>query len=139
MAGRAMKIVTRFVIAFFLLVSVGQRASGQTGRPSDKALRDMGVIHRVAPRYPYAARLNRITGSGVFAMQIDGRGRVVRVRVVQSTGNRHLDLAGINALSQWRFKPGSAREVKCPVTWESDEPETGPASSWVFPRGGRNK
>jgi len=44
-------------------------------------------------------------------------GKVTSCRMAQSTGSDILDRAAINAFSQWRFKPGTVKEVRIPITF----------------------
>ena len=69
----------------------------------------MGVIFAPPPPYPHEARRRRITGSGVYALEIDDRGNVVAVHIAKSTGSRHLDGAAISHVYAVAFKPGHLR------------------------------
>jgi len=40
---------------------------------------------------------------------------VTGTRMLQSTGNKLLDGAALEAYSKWRFKPGSVPQVKMPI------------------------
>jgi hypothetical protein len=39
--------------------------------------------------------------------------------MLQSTGNKQLDGAALEAYSQWRFQPGSGSQVKIPIEFAS--------------------
>jgi TonB family protein len=66
-----------------------------------------------APDYPFAARANHITGSGVFVLRIQIKtGAVKQVIVARSTGSALLDNAATQALIKWRFKPGAVPYVE---------------------------
>jgi TonB family protein len=70
------------------------------------------------PEYPYEARRQRITGSGIVAMTVDpATGRVTEASMWQSTGNAFLDNAAITGFRRWRFKPGTAFRIKSPITY----------------------
>ena len=70
------------------------------------------------PDYPYEARRNRITGSGVMLMNVDRpSGRVTNVEVTQSTGSPILDHAATSAFKRWRFQPGAVSRVRVPITF----------------------
>lgn len=70
------------------------------------------------PEYPYEARRQRVTGSGVAVLTIDlATGYVVEVRVVRSTGHAVLDGATISGLRRWRFRPGTVSSVQTPITY----------------------
>ncbi|PYX11743.1 MAG: hypothetical protein DMG84_23280 [Acidobacteria bacterium] len=69
------------------------------------------------PVYPESARQRRITGSGIFKLDVSVKtGQLKRVKIVRSTGNRALDAAAVWALLHWRFKPG-VRCVYVPVSF----------------------
>ncbi len=70
------------------------------------------------PEYPYEARRQKITGSGVAIMRVDPvNGSVTDVTMSMSTGSAFLDNAAIAGFRRWRFKPGSGATVTCPVTF----------------------
>jgi TonB family protein len=76
------------------------------------------AIMHPTPNYPYAERSSRHEGSGVFRLIIDPKtGTVARVLVEKSTGSKSLDDCAIRAYLQWRWKPGTWKEVIFPVTW----------------------
>ena len=89
---------------------------GRTATPfgSVKAL----VIYAPRPVYPYEARSQRIRGSGIALLTVDPAvGNVTSFRMTQSCGNVILDIATLDALRRWRFKPGSALNVEVPITY----------------------
>jgi TonB family protein len=76
------------------------------------------ALNAPRPEYPYEARRQKITGSGVAVMNVDpGSGNVTDVIMSTSTGSAFLDNAAIAGLRRWRFKPGSVSTVTCPVTF----------------------
>ena len=84
------------------------------------ALRSVKAMVTYAPRpvYPYEARRQRVTGSGVALLTIDQTsGTVTSVLMTQSCGNAILDNSTLDALRRWRFKPGSASKVQVPITY----------------------
>jgi TonB family protein len=77
------------------------------------------VVHKVPPEYPYEARRRGITGHGILFGLIDFKtGIVTSVTMEKSTGSPLLDQAALNAFSQWRFKPGTVRRFRTPITYE---------------------
>ncbi len=56
------------------------------------------------PRYTVAARIAGITGDVLLEAILDCTGRVTRLRILKRLSHG-LDLAGVDALSQWRFEP----------------------------------
>ena len=70
------------------------------------------------PEYPYEARRERLTGSGVATLTIDrASGTVINVTMARSTGSAVLDNATISGLRRWRFKPGTISPVQTPITY----------------------
>ena len=70
------------------------------------------------PEYPYEARRQRATGSGVALLTVDPvTGSVTAVRILRSTGHAVLDSATISGLRRWRFRPGTVSVVQTPITY----------------------
>jgi len=69
------------------------------------------------PVYPYEARRQKITGSGIAMMTVDPAGEVFDVVMQESTGSIVLDNAAIAAFRRWRFKPGTGPRVRSPITF----------------------
>lgn len=70
------------------------------------------------PDYPYEARRRHETGSGIATLTIDPvSGVVVDAEMEQSIGSAILDGSTLSALRRWRFKPGTARRVRVPITF----------------------
>jgi len=84
------------------------------------SLRSVKATVAYAPRpiYPYEARRQRVTGSGIALLTIDQTsGTVTDVRMAQSCGNVILDNSTLDALRRWRFKPGGVTQVEVPITY----------------------
>ena len=65
------------------------------------------------PRYPDAARQQHIAGSGLYKLRVVIKtGRVKRIIVLRSTGNKDLDNSAVQTLSQWRFRPGALPSIR---------------------------
>jgi TonB family protein len=77
------------------------------------------AISAPRPEYPYEARRNKITGSGVVLITIDPKsGDVTSAEMAQSTGSPILDNAATSAFRRWRFKPGHyQRFLRLPITY----------------------
>ena len=90
-------------------------------RPAASAsLSSIKVSALMAPRpeYPYEARRQRLTGSGVALLSINSdTGSVVEVSMLRSTGSTVLDQATISGFRRWRFKPGTVSRVQSPITY----------------------
>ena len=67
--------------------------------------------------YPQEAQKAKITGSGVYELQIDKAGKISAVAIVKSSGSAVLDKAATTAFKKWRFKPGVFQSVRIPVSW----------------------
>jgi TonB family protein len=57
--------------------------------------------------------------SGVAVLDLDGTGRVTRVRMRKSTGDTRLDRIAVRRFSQWRLKPGTRSPLTVPITFAS--------------------
>jgi periplasmic protein TonB len=89
-------------------------------RGTTATLRSMKAMVAYAPRpvYPYDARRQRLTGSGVALLTVDQTsGIVTDVIMTQSCGNAILDNSTLDALRRWHFKPGSVTKVQVPITY----------------------
>lgn len=76
------------------------------------------VTYAPRPVYPYEARRQRMTGSGIALLTVDSvGGTVVDARMVQSCGSVILDNATLDAFQRWHFRPGSVERVQVPVTY----------------------
>jgi TonB family protein len=76
------------------------------------------VMYAPRPVYPYEARRQRVTGSGIALLTVDPTdGDVTAVQIAQSCGNAILDNATLEAFRRWRFKPGTAPTVQVPITY----------------------
>jgi len=64
------------------------------------------VLSRVEPKYPDEARGQQCQGATVIEAVVWRDGIVHVMRVVRGTGCASLDEAAMQALRQWRFKPG---------------------------------
>ena len=76
------------------------------------------VAYAPRPVYPYQARRQRVTGSGIALFTVDQTsGTVTDVRMAQSCGNVILDNSTLDAFRRWRFKPGGVTQVEVPITY----------------------
>jgi protein TonB len=77
------------------------------------------MISAPRPEYPYEARSRHLTGSGVIVVSVDpASGFVINTRIERSIGSPILDSSAVTAFKRWRFKPGSAPQVRIPVTFD---------------------
>jgi TonB family protein len=74
------------------------------------------AIYTPQPVYRPEWAKQGLKGKGVVLVTIDQQtGKVIGTRMVQSTGNKQLDGAALEAYSQWRFQPGTGSQVKIPI------------------------
>ena len=109
------KLIRRFavvpVIGFLSLSSLNAQTGGPAaGQALPKA------IYTPRPVYRPEWAKQGLTGKGVVLVTIDQQtGKVAGARMLQSTGNKLLDGAALEAYSQWRFEPGTGSQVKIPI------------------------
>jgi TonB family protein len=102
------------VVTVLLCCVLTSRAFSQT---SEHLAKGAAALSAPPPQYPLEARRSRWQGSGVYSISIRANGTVRSVEVRKSTGHPVLDQAATVALQQWRFRPGSVKEVRVPLTF----------------------
>ncbi|MFM7304733.1 MAG: energy transducer TonB, partial [Alphaproteobacteria bacterium] len=65
------------------------------------------------PAYPEASRRRGQEGTVMLELSVDANGRVIGVRVTESSGFSALDAAAVETLRDWRFRP--AQRAGMPV------------------------
>lgn len=56
--------------------------------------------------------------SGVVLVDVDpSTDKVTSAKILQSTGNADYDDSALKKFRQWRFKAGTARHIKIPITF----------------------
>ena len=124
--GKAVLVIALEFFVFSAVASTldAQQGSGITARGKivifghDRIGPIADAIKHPRPQYPYAERASNHQGTGVFRMIIDPKtGLVTREIVEKSTGFKGLDDAAVGAYSQWRWKPGTWKEISIPTTW----------------------
>jgi TonB family protein len=94
------------------------RNSGATNGSVGLSSAKVSAVSAPRPEYPYEARRQKITGSGIVVMTVDrASGSVTSVAMEASTGSPLLDNAAVTGFRRWRFKPGTVSRVKSPVTY----------------------
>ena len=100
-----------------------QRTPASLGPTGQTRLAPLGnakafVLSAPRPDYPYEARSRHITGSGIVVITVDpNSGFAMDAVMAQSIGNAILDNSTVSALRRWRFKPGTPRQVRIPITF----------------------
>jgi len=80
------------------------------------------------PQYPKEAANAGITGTVVMQVDVAVDGSVQNVQVERSANDERLDLAAIEAVRKWRFKPkleggkAAAYQVRVPIEFSMDPP-----------------
>lgn len=94
----------------------GNVSSGSTGG----GIAPPGVLSRVEPVYPQAARQTGIDGTVIVKVQVLENGNPGNVVLQRTSGHDSLDQAAIEAVRQWRFVPArnqdTGRTVACVTT-----------------------
>ena len=73
------------------------------------------LLDAPTPRYTLSALLSNAAGRGRYELIVGPNGHVTSVKTIQSTGMGRLDQAAINALRNWRFRPGTVKSVLIPM------------------------
>jgi protein TonB len=80
--------------------------------PKPAVRRGIVPISRVSPEYPREAiRRDIASGRVVARLDIDEKGNVTDVRIVEANPPRIFDREVVRALSQWKFQPDGERYV----------------------------
>jgi TonB family protein len=107
------------LILVAMLVSVSS-LHAQSGTPAVAQQPPPKAIYTPKPVYRPEWAKQGLTGKGVVLLTIDQQtGKVTGARMLQSTGNKQLDGAALEAYSQWRFQPGTGSQVKIPIEFAS--------------------
>jgi TonB family protein len=103
-------------------------ADGHKSKVTEGELKQYTVSSK-RPDYPMEARRARLSGAGIFVLNVDKRtGAVTSVDTETSTGSKVLDSYATSAFSAWRFKPGTFLKVRMPSVFNVRRP----ANPWVF-------
>jgi TonB family protein len=127
----ALVIVVTVVCVSSLHAQSGTSAAAQQAPPK--------AIHTPKPVYRAEWAKQGLTGKGVVLVTIDQEtGKVTGARMLQSTGNKLLDGAALEAYSQWRFQPGTGSQVKIPIEFAarpkpSTAKQTKPPPAILYP------
>jgi TonB family protein len=106
-------MIHRLFLAYIITFSFVSFVEAQPASPSVSLPE---AIYKPQPVYRPEWAKQGLSGKGVALVTIDPKtGAVAGVRMLQSTGNKLLDGAALEAYSKWRFKPGSVSQVKMPI------------------------
>ena len=87
---------------------IGPGASGTGGDGVDRGIIDAThpiLIFKKDPEYSEEARKAKYQGTVVFSVEVNDSGQVTNIKVVRSLG-LGLDEKAIEAVKQWKFRPG---------------------------------
>jgi TonB family protein len=116
--------ILRFICVIAFAGSSALAADGTTAVWSDghaSALSDEELMRYAVASpsagYPEVAQKAKMTGSGLYELQINKAGATTGVTTVKSSRSAVLDQAARSAFLKWRFKPGVFSRVRVPVSW----------------------
>jgi TonB family protein len=72
------------------------------------------ILSKVEPQYSEEARKNKLQGTISMSMVVDATGAPTQIAILYPLG-MGLDQEAINAVSQWRFSPGTRNGAPVPV------------------------
>jgi TonB family protein len=105
----------------------------QNGTPTVAQQPPPKAIYTPKPVYRPEWAKQGLSGKGVVLVTIDQQtGNVTGARMIQSTGNKLLDGAALEAYSQWRFQPGTGSQVKIPIEF-ANRPRSATAKQTKLP------
>lgn len=99
---------------------IGPGGSGLPGTSSTAIGRSIAppvLIFQVDPEFSEEARKAKYQGTVLLAIDVDASGHPANIRILQGLG-MGLDEKAIQAVSQWRFRPGlqNGKPVATPAT-----------------------
>jgi TonB family protein len=108
---------SRIAIGIFFLLSAAPYLGAASAASDDQDLRD-ATLYAPKPDYPFYARSNHVTGSGIAIITIDkSTGKVIDATMAISTESKELDAAALEAFRRWKFKPNTVTKAKIPITF----------------------
>lgn len=77
-------------------------------------------LERVAiPEYPYEARREHRSGSGLFLLKFRyDTGALREIHCIHTTGDANLDRVAIRAFASWKAKPRQLSGIIVPITFK---------------------
>jgi TonB family protein len=77
------------------------------------------LIKYHAPEYPTFDLEHHHEGDGLFRITVDSKtGSVPHVTTIKSTGFASLDSSAVRAIREWRWRPGTWKEVDMPIRFQ---------------------
>src|SRR6266513_1412540 len=126
------KLIRESALVSVLALVCVSSVHAQIGTPA-VAQQPPNAIYTPKPVYRPEWAKQGLTGKGVVLVTIDQQtGKVTGARMLQSTGNKQLDGAALEAYSQWRFQPGTGSQVKIPIEF-ANRPRSATAKQTKLP------
>jgi TonB family protein len=132
-------LIRKFAVVFVVGLVFVSSLHAQDGAPLASQQSPPKAIYTPQPVYRPEWAKQGLTGKGVVLVTIDQQtGKVAGARMFQSTGNKQLDGAALEAYSQWRFQPATGSQVKIPIEFANrPKPATAkqakPTSALLYP------
>jgi len=114
-------LIRKLCLTCVFAIAIAATLYGETERSIGYPDLRKEFLSMPTPVYDLRLRRSHITGSGVFTLSVDEKGKVTDVTVRKSTGHRELDAQAIYGLRQWRAKPGARRQIDVPLTFSLSE------------------
>jgi TonB family protein len=110
--------IAAVVILALFVHTAAPRADAAIPLERARELDHSTAVFAPRPSYPYEARRQGVTGTGIILLEIEpSTGRVERASMAQSTGSPVLDRDTLLVFRRWRFKPGTPGPIKIPITF----------------------
>src|SRR5437773_88274 len=77
------------------------------------------ILHAPEPDYPANIEMHLIRAQGVYRLVINQKTGVVdEVQILNRTGVKTLDAGAVMAFFQWKFRPGTLKQLDVPVVFD---------------------
>ena len=102
------------MVRFVYLALISAFASSALGQSTSPTLKGSAID---SPLVKSSKKTGRgVTRRGVAVFTIDTKtGRVKRVQILETTGNKSVDQSVVRAYRKWRFAPGTQSTVNVPI------------------------
>jgi TonB family protein len=101
---------------YLVIIALIGTASQAVARSYTKTELWETFIRHPLPQHPHGEQ-RFLYGRGVFRLFVDEGGKVRSIKIVQSTREPALDASAMDALMQWKARPGPRPEVDVPITF----------------------
>ena len=78
---------------------------------------DASHLNNPQPAYPSVSRRLGETGKVMLRVLINAEGKPEKVEVAKSSGFERLDRSAVDAVSRWKFRPGTRDGVPTAMTY----------------------